>query len=105
MLQVGQRLQVNNEWPKQTQDWSDANVQSIEEIPNENVSLIEPSMDLETQEEATLIEEPVTEYTNNHVVQAGDTLYSIAKRNGLDVYQLIEENGSTNILPGQVIEW
>lgn len=39
-----------------------------------------------------------------HTVQAGDTLYSIAKRNGVDVNQLVaKNNGSTNIYVGQVL--
>lgn len=58
-----------------------------------------------------VVEAPVVNETveipapvNTHTVQAGDTLYSIAKRNGLDVYQLIENNnGSSTIFVGQTI--
>lgn len=49
-----------------------------------------------------IVETPAA--VNTHTVQAGDTLYSIAKRNGLDVYQLIENNnGSSTIFVGQTI--
>ena len=39
----------------------------------------------------------------SHQVKAGDTLYSIARQYGVDVYQLIKVNGGTNIYIGQVI--
>ena len=38
-----------------------------------------------------------------HIVQAGETLYAIAAKHGVDVYKLIENNGGTNVLVGQVI--
>lgn len=106
MLQVGQKLQVNKQWPKQNQSIQEATIQPVEEVTTTNGNLIEPSfIELEVEDTPTIIEEPAVESPNSHVVQAGDTLYSIAQRNGLDVYQLIEDNGSTTILPGQVIEW
>lgn len=43
--------------------------------------------------------------SGSHTVQSGDTLYSIAERNGLDVNQLIEQNGGVIIRPGQVINF
>lgn len=57
----------------------------------------------ETEEQA-VVEEELVAINEAYTIQAGDTLYSIAQRNGLDVYQLIEQNnGSSNILVGQSI--
>ena len=40
----------------------------------------------------------------SYTVQAGDTLYSIARRNGVDVYKLIANNGGSHFIQvGQVI--
>ncbi|XJS11461.1 LysM peptidoglycan-binding domain-containing protein [Aerococcaceae bacterium WGS1372] len=51
-----------------------------------------------------VVEEQTSSINNTYSVKAGDTLYSIAQRNGLDVYQLVEQNnGSTNIIVGQSI--
>ncbi|MCW6679683.1 LysM peptidoglycan-binding domain-containing protein [Aerococcaceae bacterium NML130460] len=41
---------------------------------------------------------------STYIAQAGDTLYAIAQRNGLDVYKLIELNGGTTIYIGQTIQ-
>lgn len=41
--------------------------------------------------------------SGTHIVQAGETLYAIAAKHGVDVYKLIESNGGTNVLVGQVI--
>ncbi|MGX7109613.1 LysM peptidoglycan-binding domain-containing protein [Facklamia miroungae] len=43
--------------------------------------------------------------SGSYVVKANDTLYAIALRNGLNVYDLIEKNGGTNIYIGQVINF
>ena len=44
--------------------------------------------------------------TQSHVVQAGDTLYGISMRYGVDVHQLIANNqGSSLIHVGQVINF
>ena len=42
--------------------------------------------------------------SGSYTVQAGDTLYSIARRNGVDVYKLIANNGGSHFIQvGQVI--
>ncbi|MGF3066665.1 LysM peptidoglycan-binding domain-containing protein [Facklamia sp. P12950] len=43
--------------------------------------------------------------TGSYVVKANDTLYAIARRNGLDVNDLIEKNGGTTIYIGQIINF
>lgn len=56
--------------------------------------------------ETAPVESAPTEDTANagtHVVQAGETLYAIAQKHGVDVHKLIANNGGTNILVGQVI--
>lgn len=71
----------------------ESTVTPISEVSNEAVS------------ETPLTEVTPTETvaTGTHVVQAGETLYSIAQKYGVDVYKLIEANGGSNVLVGQVI--
>ena len=75
------------------------------EAPVETVTET-PVVDQTTPAETAPVETQPSETTPNagtHVVQAGDTLYSIAKKYGVDVYKLIDSNGGSNLLVGQVI--
>lgn len=70
-------------------------VEQTEQAVNTAVGTVDPVVEVEA---------PTQTVNAAYTVKAGDTLYSIAQRNGLDVYQLIEQNnGSTNILVGQSI--
>lgn len=84
---------------------------AVVETPVESIESIESTVTptSEVSNEA-VSETPVTEATptetvatGTHVVQAGETLYSIAQKYGVDVYKLIEANGGSNVLVGQVI--
>lgn len=57
-------------------------------------------------EETTVTEEVsvVPEAAYTHTVQAGETLYNIAQTHGVNVHDLIAQNGGSNVLVGQVIE-
>lgn len=81
---------------------------AIVETPVESIeSTVTPTSEVSNE---AVSETPVTEATptetvatGTHVVQAGETLYSIAQKYGVDVYKLIEANGGSNVLVGQVI--
>lgn len=70
-------------------------VEQTEQVVNTAAGTVDPVEEVEA---------PTQTVNAAYTVKAGDTLYSIAQRNGLDVYQLIEQNnGSTNIFVGQSI--
>lgn len=101
VLKVSTSTQVASQATLATSSEAEVNSQveaSAEQAPTEQV--------INTTEQAVVVEEQAPATTNEaYTVQAGDTLYSIAQRNGLDVYQLIEQNkGSSNILVGQSID-
>ena len=48
-------------------------------------------------------QEQETTTSDTYIVKSGDSLYSIAQKYGVDVYKLIEANGGSNVLVGQVI--
>lgn len=81
---------------------------AVVETPVESIeSTVTPTSEVSNE---AVSETPVTEATptetvatGTHVVQAGETLYSIAQKYGVDVYKLIEANGGSNVLVGQVI--
>ena len=81
---------------------------AVVETPVESIeSTVTPTSGVSNE---AVSETPVTEATptetvatGTHVVQAGETLYSIAQKYGVDVYKLIEANGGSNVLVGQVI--
>lgn len=81
---------------------------AVVETPVESIeSTVAPTSEVsnEAVSETPLTEATPTETvaTGTHVVQAGETLYSIAQKYGVDVYKLIEANGGSNVLVGQVI--
>lgn len=81
---------------------------AVVETPVESIeSTVTPTSEVsnEAVSETSVTEATPTETvaTGTHVVQAGETLYSIAQKYGVDVYKLIEANGGSNVLVGQVI--
>lgn len=82
-----------------------AAVQTVEETPATPV--VEETAPVESVPVETTPAESVpvesTSQAGTHTVQAGETLYAIAQKHGVDVYKLIENNGGANVLVGQVI--
>ena len=77
-----------------------AAVQTVEETPATPV--VEETAPVESAPAESVPVES-TSQAGTHTVQAGETVYTIAQKHGVDVYKLIENNGGTNVLVGQVI--
>lgn len=95
LIHPGQVLNVSGTVAVQTP------VETVTETP-----ITMPAVEVSIPVETAPVESVPTEATTNagtHVVQAGETLYAIAKKYGLDVHKLIANNGGTNVLVGQVI--
>lgn len=105
LIHPGQVLNVSGSTATAT---STATSTAVVETPVESIeSTVTPTSEVSNE---AVSETPVTEATptetvatGTHVVQAGETLYSIAQKYGVDVYKLIEANGGSNVLVGQVI--
>ena len=107
LIHPGQVLNVSGSTATATAT-STATSTAVVETPVESIeSTVAPTSEVSNE---AVSETPVTEATptetvatGTHVVQAGETLYSIAQKYGVDVYKLIEANGGSNVLVGQVI--
>lgn len=105
LIHPGQVLNVSGSTATAT---ATATSTAVVETPVESIeSTVAPTSEVSNE---AVSETPVTEATptetvatGTHVVQAGETLYSIAQKYGVDVYKLIEANGGSNVLVGQVI--
>lgn len=104
LIHPGQVLKVSGSTVNTPVPSVETNTETQTNVPVEEVTA--PTTVVE-QEETPVIEEVIAETpaaSSSYSVKAGDTLYSIASRNGLNVYQLIEKNnGSTTIFVGQTI--
>ncbi|MFL2128877.1 LysM peptidoglycan-binding domain-containing protein [Ruoffia sp. FAM 26255] len=106
LIHPGQVLKVSGATTSTPASTVESNVETqptIVEEDNTPTTIIEPEVAPVVEE--TVVEEPVEAPTNSsYTVAVGDTLYSIARRNGLNVNELIEKNnGSTTIFIGQTI--
>ncbi|MGX7091243.1 LysM peptidoglycan-binding domain-containing protein [Hutsoniella sourekii] len=120
-IQLDQLMQANQLnssliYPGQTLTIPSAQTETTSQIPDTQEASVETSYQaaapaaepVEVPAPAPLNSEAAvaTESASSYKVQAGDTLYSIAKANQLDVEQLIANNqGSTTILIGQEIQF
>ncbi|MGO4939235.1 LysM peptidoglycan-binding domain-containing protein [Fundicoccus sp. Sow4_D5] len=98
LIHPGQVLSVSGTAAVQTP------VETIVETPETPVAT--PEVEVTTPVETAPVESAPSENTSSvgtHVVQAGETLYAIAQKHGVDVHKLIAINGGNNILVGQVI--
>ncbi|WP_328803162.1 LysM peptidoglycan-binding domain-containing protein [Ruoffia halotolerans] len=97
LIHPGQVLKVSGATPSAPTSTVETNVEAqptVVDVDNTPTTIAEP-------EAAPNIEAPTN---SSYTVAAGDTLYSIATRNGLDVNELIEKNnGTTTIFIGQTI--
>lgn len=106
LIQPGQVLKVSGattSTPASTVEANEVSQPTVVEEDNTSTSIVEPEAAPVVEE--TVVEETVEAPTNSsYTVAVGDTLYSIARRNGLNVNELIEKNnGSTTIFIGQTI--
>lgn len=111
MIYVGQKLHTssssstsvstNNPVAPATVDVSHSKVETSVSVTTEVTQPVEVIVEQTTTESNSVTP---TQVAATYTVNAGDTLYSIAKRNGIDVNQLIAANGSTVIYVGQVIQ-
>ncbi|MCR8969223.1 LysM peptidoglycan-binding domain-containing protein [Facklamia sp. 7083-14-GEN3] len=84
-----------------------------EEVSTESSATLSTSVESETfntsqttnEEQSNQSANEVVVSTGSYVVKANDTLYAIARRNGLNLNDLIEKNGGTTIYIGQVINF
>lgn len=106
LIQPGQVLKVSGattSTPASTVEANEVSQPTVVEEDNTSTSIVEPEAAPVVEE--TVVEDTVEAPTNSsYTVAVGDTLYSIARRNGLNVNELIEKNnGSTTIFIGQTI--
>ncbi|WP_338488538.1 LysM peptidoglycan-binding domain-containing protein [Ruoffia tabacinasalis] len=106
LIQPGQVLKVSGattSTPASTVEANEVSQPIVVEEDNTSTSIVEPEAAPVVEE--TVVEDTVEAPTNSsYTVAVGDTLYSIARRNGLNVNELIEKNnGSTTIFIGQTI--
>lgn len=106
LIQPGQVLKVSGattSTPATTVEANEVSQPTVVEEDNTSTSIVEPEAAPVVEE--TVVEDTVEAPTNSsYTVAVGDTLYSIARRNGLNVNELIEKNnGSTTIFIGQTI--
>lgn len=106
LIQPGQVLKVSGattSTPAYTVEANEVSQPTVVEEDNTSTSIVEPEAAPVVEE--TVVEDTVEAPTNSsYTVAVGDTLYSIARRNGLNVNELIEKNnGSTTIFIGQTI--
>ena len=105
-IHPGQVLKVSGattSTPASTVEANEVSQPTVVEEDNTSTSIVEPEAAPVVEE--TVVEDTVEAPTNSsYTVAVGDTLYSIARRNGLNVNELIEKNnGSTTIFIGQTI--
>src|SRR5699024_3607567 len=111
LIHPGQVLKVSGATTSRSASTVESNVETqptVVEEDNTPTTIVEPEaapVVEETVVEETVVEDTVEAPTNSsYTVAVGDTLYSIARRNGLNVNELIEKNnGSTTIFIGQTI--
>lgn len=106
LIHPGQVLKVSGattSTPASTVEANEVSQPTVVEEDNTSTSIVEPEAAPVVEE--TVVEDTVEAPTNSsYTVAVGDTLYSIARRNGLNVNELIEKNnGSTTIFIGQTI--
>jgi flagellum-specific peptidoglycan hydrolase FlgJ len=106
LIHPGQVLKVSGATTSTSASTVESNVETqptVVEEDNTPTTIVEPEAAPVVEE--TVVEETVEAPTNSsYTVAVGDTLYSIARRNGLNVNELIEKNnGSTTIFIGQSI--
>ena len=106
LIHPGQVLKVSGattSTPASTVEANEVSQPTVVEEDNTSTSIVEPEAAPVVEE--TVVEDSVEARTNSsYTVAVGDTLYSIARRNGLNVNELIEKNnGSTTIFIGQTI--
>ncbi|TLQ40229.1 LysM peptidoglycan-binding domain-containing protein [Ruoffia tabacinasalis] len=106
LIQPGQVLKVSGattSTPASTVEANEVSQPTVVEEDNTPTTIVEPEAAPVVEE--TVVEETVEAPTNSsYTVAVGDTLFSIARRNGLNVNELIEKNnGSTTIFIGQTI--
>ena len=106
LIQPGQVLKVSGattSTPASTVEANEVSQPTVVEEDNTSTTIVEPEAAPVVEE--TVVEDTVEAPTNSsYTVAVGDTLYSIARRNGLNVNELIEKNnGSTTIFIGQTI--
>ena len=106
LIYPGQVLKVSGATTSTSASTVESNVEAqptVVEEDNTSTSIVEPEAAPVVEE--TVVEDTVEAPTNSsYTVAVGDTLYSIARRNGLNVNELIEKNnGSTTIFIGQTI--
>lgn len=106
LIYPGQVLKVSGATTSTSASTVESNVETqptVVEEDNTPTTIVEPEAAPVVEE--TVVEETVEAPTNSsYTVAVGDTLYSIARRNGLNVNELIEKNnGSTTIFIGQTI--
>lgn len=106
LIHPGQVLKVSGattSTPASTVEANEVSQPTVVEEDNTSTTIVEPEAAPVVEE--TVVEDTVEAPTNSsYTVAVGDTLYSIARRNGLNVNELIEKNnGSTTIFIGQTI--
>ena len=106
LIHPGQVLKVSGATTSTSASTVESNVETqptVAEEDNTPTTIVEPEVAPVVEE--TVVEDTVEAPTNSsYTVAVGDTLYSIARRNGLNVNELIEKNnGSTTIFIGQTI--
>lgn len=106
LIHPGQVLKVSGattSTPTSTVEANEVSQPTVVEEDNTSTTIVEPEAAPVVEE--TVVEDTVEAPTNSsYTVAVGDTLYSIARRNGLNVNELIEKNnGSTTIFIGQTI--
>lgn len=106
LIHPGQVLKVSGattSTPASTVEANEVSQPTVVEEDNTPTTIVEPEAAPVVEE--TVVEDTVEAPTNSsYTVAVGDTLYSIARRNGLNVNELIEKNnGSTTIFIGQTI--
>jgi membrane-bound lytic murein transglycosylase D len=89
---------------RQTFTWS-ANASNLE--PLVQIELVQPTPTVETLAETNIEQQSVGFLPNQHIVSPGETLYSIAKRYGVAVMDIVQWNGlnlEEGIKPGQILK-
>ena len=95
----GQKLYV------QARPMASSIAQSTTVSANATTSTSNQTINHSVQEQAPQAPTNQTSAGITHVVQAGDSLYAIAKQYGLDVNDLIAKNKGMMIHPGQVLNF
>lgn len=107
LINPGQQLVVTGSAPMATASAVEAQSVAAPEVPvtEENSAVVESETPVapSTETSAEGVEE-VKATPAVHTIQAGETLYKVAQTYGVNVHDLIAQNGGSDVLVGQVIE-